>query len=324
MIKKFLNWFKIWFECARGYSIILTVLALSVAFTCGLKAGGSIWLGLLCAIGIELGHIATNLIDDYFDYKIISSDKNYTNTFQKGKCRLLFNGTVSTRALERAIIIVCTIAFLIGAFIFLAERPHVVWLMAIGAAAVLFYQKFSLVGLSELVVGIVYGPLLFEGTYYVMTGNFSLEVFFISLVNVMFSEQFLYTHTLLDFDGDMISHKKTLVCRIGDKTKALKILSVFFIIGYLTLLFLTFYNQTLLFLLGFLTLPHVLWLFSEVNKFNKDKTKIPNINKLNFPLDNWTQIQKDGTESFFYRLLLSRNIMVYMSVIQIIIILLEK
>ena len=136
----------------------------------------------------------------------------------------------------------------------------------------------------------------------------------------MFSEQFLYTHTLLDFDGDMISHKKTLVCRIGDKNKALKVLSIFFITGYLALLFLTFYNGNPLFLLGFLTLPYVFWLFKEVDTFNKDKTKMPVINKLNFPLDNWTQIQKDGTQSFFYRLLLSRNIMVYMSAIQVIIV----
>lgn len=320
MYEKFLNKIKIWFECARGYSIILTVLALAVAFTCGVKGGGNIWLGLLCALGIELGHIATNLIDDYFDYKIISSDKNFTNTVQKSKCRLLFDGTISIKALLTAIIIVCILAFLIGATLFLSGRPHVIWLMAIGGAAVLFYQKFSLVGLSELVVGIVYGPLLFEGMYYVMTGGFSLEVFFISLINVMFSEQFLFTHTLLDFDGDMISHKKTLVCRIGDKNRCLSVLAGFFAVGYLFLGGFTVYYGNPVYLLGFLTLPHVFGLFKELKAFNKDKTILPEINKLNFPLDNWEQIQKDGTVSFFYRLLLSRNIMVYMSVLQIVII----
>ncbi|MBO7672922.1 prenyltransferase [bacterium] len=320
MYEKFLKKLKIWFECARGYSIILTVLALAVAFACGVKAGGNIWLGILCALGIEFGHIATNLIDDYFDYKIINSDKNYTNTVQKGKCRLLFDGTVSLKALLTAIIIICALAFLIGVFLFLADRPNVVWLMAIGGVAILFYQKFSLVGLSELVVGIVYGPLLFEGMYYVMTGEFSLEVLFISLVNVMFSEQFLFTHTLLDFDGDMISHKKTLVCRIGDKKKCLKVLSGFFTVGYLILLGLAIYWGNPIYLLGFLTLPYVMWLFRELKAFNRDKTVLPEINKWNFPLDNWEQIQKDGTVSFYYRLLLSRNIMVYMSVLQIIII----
>ena len=310
---------KIWFECARGYSIILTILALSVAFTLGLRAGGNIWLGLLCVLGIELGHISTNLIDDYFDYKIISADKNFTNTVQKGKCRLLFNGIISIKALERAIVIVCSTAFLIGVLLFLSNRPHVIWLMGIGAIAILFYQKFSLVGLSELAVGVVYGPLLFEGTFYVMTGNFSLEVLFASLINVMFSEQFLYTHTLLDFDGDMISHKKTLVCRIGDKNKALKVLSLFFITGYAITIFMAIFNNNPIYLLCFLTLPYAIWLFKELKSFNRDKTAIPKINKLNFPLDNWKQIKKDGTESFFFRLLLSRNIMVYMSVIQVII-----
>ena len=312
---------KIWFECARGYSIILTMLALSVAFTLGLRAGGSIWLGLLCVLGIELGHIATNLIDDYFDYKIISSNINYINSVQKGKCRLLFDGTVSLKTLKTAIIFICILAFLIGIFLFLSDRIHVVWLMLIGAFAILFYQKFSLIGLSEIIVGIVYGPLLFEGMYYVMTGNFSGKVLFISLVNVMFSEQFLFTHTLLDFDGDMTSHKKTLVCRINDKNKALIVLASFFVFAYITLIGLSIHYKTIIYLLGFLTLPYVIWLFKELIAYNRDKTVIPKISKLNFPLDNWTQIQKDGTVAFYYRLLLSRNIMVYMSILQIVIIL---
>ena len=187
--------------------------------------------------------------------------------------------------------------------------------MAIGAAAVLFYQKCSLIGCSELAVGIVYGPLLFEGTFYVMTGTFSIEVLVLSLVSVMFSEQFLYTHTLLDYDGDMISHKKTLACRIGDKNKALWLLGIFFAIGFIALAALAILTHNWFYLAGFVTVPYIIWLFKELRQFNTDKTVLPRINKLNFPLDNWEQVVKDGAESFYFRLLLSRNIMMYMAII---------
>lgn len=306
---------KDWLECVRAYSIPITVLSWAVVFFYGLKSGGNIWLGILAGIGIELAHLATNLVDDYFDYKIICRDKNFHNTVQKGKCRLICQNIISHKQIGIAIIILCTLATIIGITLFFLSGPHVLWLMAIGAMAVLFYQKCSLIGCSELAVGIVYGPLMFEGTYYVMTSTFSWEVFVLSLVSVMFSEQFLYTHTILDFDGDMISHKKTLACRIGDKNKALILLAIFFIIGFMALGFLTYISKNFLYLIGYITLPYIIWLFKEVYEFNTDKNKIPNINKLNFPLDNWQQVVKDNAESFYYRLLLSRNIMIYMSII---------
>lgn len=308
---------KDWLECVRAYSIPITVMSWAVIFVYGLKAGGNIWLGLLAGIGIELAHLATNLVDDYLDYKIICRDQNFHNTVQKGKCRLICQNIISHKQIGIAIIIFCTIASLIGVTLFFLSGPHVWWLMAIGAAAVFFYQKCSLIGCSELAVGIVYGPLLFEGTYYVMTGTFSLEVLILSLASVMFSEQFLYTHTVLDYDGDMISHKKTLACRIGDKNHALILLGVFFAIGFAALTALALLSQNWFYLAGFVTLPYIVWLFKEMRQFNADKTVIPQINKLNFPLDNWAQVVKDGAESFYFRLLLSRNIMMYMSIILI-------
>ena len=308
---------KDWLECVRAYSIPITVMSWAVVFAYGLKAGGDLRLGLLAGIGIELAHLATNLVDDYLDYKIICRDKNFHNTVQKGKCRLICQGIISHRQIGIAIIILCTIAALIGITLFFLSGPHVWWLMGIGAMAVLFYQKCSLIGCSELAVGIVYGPLLFEGTYYVMTGSFSWEVLLLSLASVMFSEQFLYTHTVLDYDGDMISHKKTLACRIGDKNKALILLIVFFAIGFISLGALVRMSGNYFYLAGFLTLPYIIWLFKELRRFNSDKTVIPRINKLNFPLDNWEQVVKDGAESFYFRLLLSRNIMMYMALILI-------
>ena len=306
-----------WLECVRAFSIPITVMSWAVVFTYGLKMGGNIWLGLLALVGIQLAHLATNLIDDYLDYKIISADETLSNTVQKGKCRLIFENIIPIEQIKFAIIIMCSIATIIGIILFFLSGPQVFWLMLIAGLIVLFYQKCSLVGLSELAVGIIYGPLLFEGTYYVMTSEFSLPVLLLSLVSVMFSEQFLYTHTVLDYDGDMYSHKKTLACRFNNKNKALILLRIFFILGYISLIALSFLSKNFFFLLGFITLPHVIWLFKEVLQFNKDKNIIPKINKLNFPLDNWEQIVKDGAESFYFRLFLSRNIMMYMSLILI-------
>ena len=107
-----------WLECVRAFSIPITVMSWAVVFTYGLKMGGNIWLGLLALIGIQLAHLATNLIDDYLDYKIISADKTLSNTVQKGKCRLIFNNIIPIKQIKLAIIIMCSIASLIGILLF--------------------------------------------------------------------------------------------------------------------------------------------------------------------------------------------------------------
>ena len=75
--------------------------------------------------------------------------------------------------------------------------------------------------------------MVFEGIYFVMTGHFSLDVFIMSLAVVMFTIGLMYTHTVLDFEGDMCSHKKTLVCRLGDKKKAINGVFIVYGLGYL-------------------------------------------------------------------------------------------
>ena len=306
-----------WLECVRAFSIPITVMAWAVVFFYGLVHGGNLWLGLLCGLGIQFAHLATNLIDDYLDYKIICNDEKFRSVVQKGKCRLICQNIITLKEVKLAIIILCVLASIIGVILFFLSGVHVWWLMAIAGLIVLFYQKCSLIGCSELAVGIVYGPLLFEGTFYVMTGSFSMEVLILSLVSVMFSEQFLFTHTLLDYDGDMVSHKKTLACRTGSKNRALILLAVFFAVGYISLMYLAHISNNPLYFLVFLTVPHVIWLFKEMLTYNHDKTIIPKINKLNFPLDNWQQVVNDNMESFYFRLLLSRNILIYVSILLI-------
>ena len=58
-----------WLNCARVYSLPITVLNWLVIFVFSLKSGGNALLGVVALFGIGLVHMATNLLDDYFDYK---------------------------------------------------------------------------------------------------------------------------------------------------------------------------------------------------------------------------------------------------------------
>ena len=278
-------WF--WLKNSRIFSLPMAILSWLVIFVYTLKNGGNILNGVIALIGISFAQLATNLFDDYMDYK------NLPPNSQQAKCAYIKEGKATLNDVLKVIVIYLTVATLTGSFLFLRCGLPVIELAVIGGIITLSYPKMSQKGLSEVAVGITFGPLLFEGVYFVMTGNFSIDVFILSLAVVMFTIGLMYTHTVLDFEGDMYSHKKTLVCRLGNKTRAINGVFVVYGLGYLFTIILayTMHNYDIL-----ATFVLVLLVFNLRNSLKSFKC--------------------GGDEKeFYFRLLKARNLMVYYSLI---------
>lgn len=276
-----------WLENSRLFSLPMTLLSWLEIFVYSLKEGGNIINGIAALIGISFAHLATNLFDDYIDYK------NLTDNSQKCKCAYIKEGKASLNDVLKVVVIYCFIACLTGLFLFLRCGFPVIWLAVIGGIITLIYAKLSQKGMSEIAVGLAFGPLLFEGVYFVMTGNFSYTVLVMSLAVVMFTIGLMYVHTLLDFEGDLSAHKKTLVCRIGDKSKALKGVFIVYGLGYLFTVMLSFMLNNYLILLTLALIPLVF------NMYNSLKTYTCG----------------GDVKEFYFRLLKARNLMVYYSIL---------
>ncbi len=276
-----------WLKNSRLFSIPMSILSWLVIFVFALKQGGNILNGIIALIGIVSAHLATNLFDDYVDYKVLPENS------QRCKCAYIKDGKATLNSVLKIVIIYLLIASICGFFLFLRCGFPVIGLAIVGGIIALIYAKLSQRGLSEFAVGIAFGPLLFEGTYFVMTKNFSLEVFILSLAVVMFTIGLMYVHTILDFEGDMCAHKKTLVCRIGNKNIALKGVFVVYGLGYLFTLILAVMLKNYYLLLTFGLLPLV------------------------FRMYNYLKTYTCGGEvsEFYFRLLQARNLMVYYSLI---------
>ncbi len=306
---------KFWIINSRVFALAITFYSWLVIFVYGLKQGGNAIYGLVALIGIAMAHLATNILDDYFDYKVLSKDEKYMNSAQQCKCEFIRTGQASMSEVLSVGIFYCSIAAITGVFLTFKVGLPVIGLGLIGAFITLLYSKFSLVGLSELAVGIAYGPLLFEGTYYVMTGTFSWEVFWLSIALVMFSIGFLYAHMLLDFDGDMTSHKKTLCIRIGDKHKALKLLPVFYTLGYAITAYLAILTKQYQLFLTYITIFWAVKTYNYLKDFNQDKTTTPDAHWYNKPLDDWKNLGQSPVAPFYFRLFQARNLMIYFALI---------
>lgn len=276
-----------WLKNSRLFSIPMSILSWLVIFVFALKQGGNILNGIIALIGIVSAHLATNLFDDYVDYKVLPENS------QRCKCAYIKDGKATLNSVLKIVIIYLLIASICGFFLFLRCGFPVIGLAIVGGIIALIYAKLSQRGLSEFAVGIAFGPLLFEGTYFVMTKNFSLEVFILSLAVVMFTIGLMYVHTILDFEGDMCAHKKTLVCRIGNKNIALKGVFVVYGLGYLFTLILAVMLKNYYLLLTFGLFPLV------------------------FRMYNYLKTYTCGGEvsEFYFRLLQARNLMVYYSLL---------
>lgn len=319
-----LNKILFWLNNARLFSLPMTLMSWIIIFTYSLKEGGNVINGILALIGIAFAHLATNLFDDYIDYKTLSTNKEFMENTVKSKCSYIKDGKATPNDLLKVVMFFCGISFLIGVILTIRCGWEIVGLAIIGGIITLSYAKLSSNGLSELAVGTAFGPLLFEGVYFVMTGRFSIEVFILSIAVVVFTIGLLYVHNLLDFDGDMCAHKKTLCCRIGNKNKALNLLILLYGLGYVMCFVLCFIGRNIFYLLPTITVPLAIMLFVWVKMYNNNSQSLPAIKWWYYPLDNWDKVKQEGTESFYLRLYQARNLMVWFSVLMLIAILLTK
>lgn len=276
-----------WLKNSRLFSLPMTLLSWLAIFVYSLKLGGNVLNGVLALVGISFAHLATNLFDDYVDYK------NLPENSQKCKCAYIKDGSATVNDVLKVVIVYLVIASGIGLVLFLRCGFPVIILAMIGGIIALIYAKLSQRGLSEFAVGTAFGPLLFEGVYFVMTGRFSWTVFVMSIAVVMFTIGLMYVHTLLDFEGDMCAHKMTLVCRFGDKNIALKGVFVVYGLGYLFTFVLAIMLKNYYLLFTFVLIPVV------------------------FRMYNYLKTYTCGGEEkeFYFRLLQARNLMVYYSLL---------
>lgn len=307
IIKPFKN-FIFWLNCARLYILPITILSWIVIFIYALKHNGNAILGIIALIGISLVHMATNLIDDYVDYKVLVKNEECQKQTKGFKCAYLKNNLVTVKDLRKTIILFLACAALIGLFLFFMSGKDVIFLALIGLIIAISYPKLSQNGLGEIAVIIAYGPLLFEGVYYVMCKTFSIDVLILSFACALFTNTILYTHMLMDFDADKTSHKKTLCLLLKTKNNALNFILVFYITGFLTIGILGIKTNNYAYFLPWLTLPMIIELFNALKKYNQDKNDMPQLHFWHHPIDNWDKIKETSDAPFYFRFLYSRNI----------------
>lgn len=171
-----------WLIATRASVLFMTFTAAGLGGLLAWRDDLFLWQPWLATtLGLLFAHATNNLLNDFTDSRR-GIDKNNYYRNQYG-VHILEDGLVNTRQFWNFLGITGGIALLLGAWLVWQYSGQTLNLMLAGAFFVLFYTwPLKYYGMGEPAVLLVWGPLMVGGTYYVVTGHWSWDVCWLSLV----------------------------------------------------------------------------------------------------------------------------------------------
>lgn len=264
-------------------------------------------------------HLGANLFDDYVDVKSKLKTVNSLSeiSFERFtlKADLILKEVFSFKEVEIVISSLFLFAILIGIYFAFTVTPYVLIFALLGAIFALFYPISSKYYLGEIVIGMIYGPLMINGGYLAMTGELNSNVAYVSFAIFFAVVVLLHTDNLMDWEFDVKENKKTLCILSGNKTKAILNLKIIIACAYLIICFGVLngsLNPNSLYV--FLTLP----IATKLTESLKDYINIKDVEFIPRwyygPFENWKKIKENKIDFFMYRMYLGRNFALFFAI----------
>ena len=323
---------KVWMQNARKASLAQSMLPAILAVVIAInEAEFNIFLAILAVLGVVSAHLGMNLADDFFDYKVNTAESRKELSRQGIRARIvkypyLTSNESTLQDLEKAIVLFLLFAAIMGGIILTVRFNWLIVLIAfltlfLGISYSGFPFKFSYIGLGELVIGIIFGPLLMMGVYIASANRLDSSVVLASIPVGLLVVNILFTHSFIDKKADESANKMTFA-RLLKTNKANLTASVLFnFIPYLIIVagvVLKYLHP--LYLLIFLVLPRSIWLIKSLFDFAKsENANVAKPPKYMGNMGNWEKFQIAGVDWFMARWLAARNILSLFCIVIIIV-----
>ena len=206
-----------WLIACRASVLFMTFTAAALGGLMAWRAGVFEWnLWLATVLGLMFAHATNNLLNDYTDSRRGIDKENYYRN-QYG-VHVLEDGLMSERQFWRYLGVTAAVALLLGAWLVSQRSGLTIDLMLAGAFFVLFYTwPLKYYGLGEPAVLLVWGPLMVGGSYYVLAGNWSWDVTWLSLVFALGPTTVLFGKHTDKLEADRARGVNTLPVILGEK-----------------------------------------------------------------------------------------------------------
>jgi 1,4-dihydroxy-2-naphthoate octaprenyltransferase len=206
-----------WLIATRSAVLVMTFISAAIAGLLAARDGRfDLLLWLLVTVGLLLAHATNNLVNDITDHwKGVDKD-NYFRA-QYGPQPLEHGLMTRGQALLYAGV-TGLIALGAGAVLVTVRGEVALALLGIGAFFVLFYTwPLKYIGMGEVAVILVWGPLMVGGGYYVITGQFSTPVILASLPVALAATTVLFGKHIDKLDADAGKGIRTLPVLLGER-----------------------------------------------------------------------------------------------------------
>ena len=202
---------------SRGAVLVITFISAGIGGLLAIRDGGfDAGLWALATIALLLAHATNNLLNDWTDHRKGVDRDNYFRT-QYGP-HPIESGLMTERGLLAYAAWSGGLALLIGAYLVAARGPLALALLAAGAFFVLFYTyPLKYIGLGELAVLIVWGPLMIGGTYFIATGRWDGTVALAGLPYALGATGVIFGKHIDKYAEDKAKGIHTLPVIIGER-----------------------------------------------------------------------------------------------------------
>ena len=307
----------------RNYTLLMSVAPYLAAFCISLNdvnANLSYFIlnTILSFTGILAIHMFANLFDDYIDIKKQLNKGLMLHQIDfrsKRKAKLILNGTYSMNAVKFILISLVLIAFLTGIYFIITRGLIVLIFMILAIISSVFYPVSTKFGLGEVIVGFIFGPLLINSVYFVLTGNYNINILLISVPVGLITTVLLITQSVMEYDFDKSDGKKTIPVLFGSKGNGVIAILGIILCAYITMIIISITNKNLIYILPIiLTIPIAYKLIISLNKYSKNEPE-QYIPKFYYGvMENWYEIKKNNFDFFMFRFYLARNLSVIFNI----------
>jgi 1,4-dihydroxy-2-naphthoate octaprenyltransferase len=206
-----------WLIATRSAVLVMTFNASAIAGLLALRDGGFHMVPwLMVTVGLLFAHATNNLINDFTDH-VKGVDKDNYFRSQYGP-QPLEHGLMTRGQLMTYIAITGLIALAAGLYLVATRGEATLTLLALGAFFVLFYTwPLKYIGMGEVAVIIVWGPLMVGGGYYVITGGVNADVILASLPCALAATTVLFGKHTDKLDADAAKGIRTMPVLLGEK-----------------------------------------------------------------------------------------------------------
>jgi 1,4-dihydroxy-2-naphthoate octaprenyltransferase len=222
-----------WLIASRASVLVITFISVAIAGLLALRAGRfDPLLWVLSAIALLLAHATNNLLNDLTDHVKGVDRNNYFRAIYGPHA--LEHHLLTVRGLIAYAAASGLVALTIGAYLVSVRGPLALALIAAGAFFVLFYTyPLKYVGLGELAVLLVWGPLMIGGTYFVVTGMWDWDVALVGLPYALGATTVIFGKHIDKLEDDRARGIHTLPVIIGERA-ARWILGAMIVLMYAT------------------------------------------------------------------------------------------